>query len=222
MSVSFALLNWRVFFCIYWIIMTTTTLDVVNRCLASMGEAPLNTLLEPHEFRGSAVAKLASVSRSVQSRGWWCNIEEITISPAPVTGNIQLPGDCLKWQSGVRKSDTITRVAPQPWLVQRGSRLYDVRARSYVITEDAVGEITREIPFDDLPVLLSDYIAAETVLKFQSNFDADNGKRQELATEWQQAKLQAVAENTRQQGVNLLNLNSSLQRIKSRVRRLRY
>jgi hypothetical protein len=198
-----------------------TILDVVNDCLASMGETPLNTLSEQHEFKGSAQRLLTRTSRRVQADGWWCNTESFTASPALATGYVQLPGDVLQWQSGIRTKDSQVRSYVKPWLTQRGNRLYDLRTNSYNITEDSIGEIVRFLPFDQLPVPLAEYIAAETVLKFQSNFDADNSKRQELQQNWQLARIKVQAENTRQLGINLLHSNPSLQRIKSRVRSAR-
>ena len=199
-----------------------TTLDVVNECLATLGEAPLNTLLEPHEFKGSAQKALARANRRIQGKGWWCNTETATFAPAPVTGFIQLPGDCLKWQSNVRSADTLVRYQPKPWLVERGLRLYDTRTRTYLITEEVTGELVREVPFEQLPAVLNDYIAAEAVLRFQSNFDADNNKRQELTQALAICRMEAVAEQTRQSAVNMINNNTRLSRIKAVTRRLRY
>ena len=41
-----------------------TILDVVNECLGTLGESPLNSLLEPHEFRGTAQRELAAAFRT--------------------------------------------------------------------------------------------------------------------------------------------------------------
>jgi hypothetical protein len=199
-----------------------TTLDVINDCLATMGEAPLNTLLEPHEFKGAAQKALSRANKSVQATGWWFNLEAATLVPSPSNGYVQLPGDCLKWQSGVRTADQLVRNQAKPWLVERGNKLYDTRNRTYVITEEVVGELVREVPFEELPTVVNAYIAAEAVLKFQSNFDADNSKRQELTQSWSLCRIDAKAENIRQLGVNLLNNNSRLSRIKAVTRRLRY
>ena len=199
-----------------------TILDVVNDCLASMGEAPLASLTEPHEFKGAAQRTIDRTNRRIQATGWWCNQEAVTYVPNSVNGQVQLPGDVLKFQSGVRNRDLLQRGVPKPWIVQRGSRLYDTRTRSYVITEaEVIGEITRNVPFEDLPPVLNEYIAAEAVLKFQSNFDADNGKRQELEQAWSLARQDARAEQIRQVAVNLRNNNASLSRIKSYTRSAR-
>lgn len=190
-----------------------TILDVVNECLGTLGESPLNSLLEPHEFRGTAQRELDRASKRIQSAGWWYNLETATLSPGP-DGQVYLPGDCLKWQSGVRSSDTLVRSRAKPWLVQRGPRIYDTRSQTYVIAEDVTGELVRELPFDMLPHVVNDYIAAEAVLKFQSSFDADNSRRQELTQRWTLARAEANAENIRQLAVNFVNTNTRLHRIK--------
>jgi hypothetical protein len=187
-----------------------------------MGEAPLNTLTEPHEFRGSAQRLLARTNTRLQEQGWWFNTEYATLEPSPTNGNIQLPGDCIKWLSGVRAPDTLVLGTPQPWLVQRGSRLYDTRNRTFVITEDAVGSLVREIAFEDLPPVMNDYVAAVTVLRFQSNFDADNNKRQELELHVRECRTALQAEHIRQSKTNLLDNNVRLTRVKAATRRLRY
>jgi hypothetical protein len=196
-----------------------STLDVVNECLATLGEVPLNTLSEPHEFKASAQRYLARANRRIQSPGYWFNTERATLSPAPLTGHITLAGDAISWRSGSRARDTLTLGAAQPWIVQRGTRLYDTRNRTYVFTENAIGELIREIPFEDLPPVVNDLVAAEAVLRFQSSFDADNSKRQELAQSWALATTAMKSENIRQAGVNLIASNYRLQRIKSKSAR---
>ena len=196
-----------------------TTLDVVNECLATLGEVPLNTLAEPHEFKASAQRYLSRANRRIQSTGYWFNTESATLAPAPLTGHITLSGDTISWRSGVRARDTLTLEAAQPWLVQRGTRLYDTRNRTYVHTLPAIGTLIREVPFEDLPPVANDLIAAEAVLRFQSSFDADNSKRQELAQAWSLATTALRAENIRQAKVNLINSNPRLHRIKSKTAR---
>ena len=196
-----------------------STLDVVNECLATLGEVPLNTLAEPHEYKASAQRYLARANRRVQSVGYWFNTEVAVLPPSPATGHITLPADASSWRSGSRARDTLTLGAPQPWLVQRGTRLYDTRTRSYTHTEDAKGELIREVPFEELPPVANDAVAAEAVLRFQSSFDADNSKRQELGQSWAMATTALKAENIRQAGVNLIQSSSRLQRIKSRSAR---
>lgn len=199
-----------------------STLDVINSCLASMGESPLNSEAEPHEYKASAKRLLTKSNRSVQTPGWWFNTEALTIVPDPVNGQMQLSNDTIQFRSGTRTRDTLVLGQPKPWIVQRGMRLYDTRTGSFTMTESVTGELIREIPFDDLPPVINDLVAALTVLKFQSDFDADSNKRAELGQDYKDARLRANSENIRQLSVNLLDSNYRLQRIKRSSRRQVY
>ena len=198
-----------------------TKLDVVNNCLGTLGEAPLNTLVELHEFKSSILRLLDESNARIQSTGWWFNTEAVTFVPNGI-GEVTLPGDCLKYQSGVR-NHSLVQGERKPWIVERGTRLYDTRTQSYTLTEASiVGELVREVPFEDIPRVVNEFIAADVVLRFQSSYDADTRKREELAQTHQLAKVAANSENIRQLQINLLNINPRLSRIKSVARVLRY
>lgn len=190
-----------------------TELDIINDCLATMGEVPLSAVTEPHEYKGAILRTIDKALTDVQAPGWWFNTEALTLYPDP-SGMMYLPGDCLKWQSGVRSADLSVRGQAKPWIVERGVRLYDTRTGTYTMTEEVTGEITRKVPLADLPEVVNRLVAAVAVLKFQSNYDADNNRRAELTTEARQARADANAENIRQSDVNLISSNSRLARIK--------
>ena len=185
-----------------------TTLEVVNGCLASMGEAPLSSLVEPHAMKGAAVAELNRANKTVQSKGRWFNTEVVSLNPDSVNGWITLAGDAIKFESGSKTSPA------KPWLVQRGNRLYNLNTRSYVVGEGVEGRIVRLVPFEELPPVAADFIGTTAVLKFQSNFDGDNNKRQELKEDNNRARIEFMAEDIRQRRVNLLDSNNTLTRIR--------
>ena len=185
-----------------------TTLEVVNGCLASMGEAPLSSLVEPHAMKGAAVNSLNRANKNVQETGKWFNTEYVSLSPDSVNGWITLSGDCIKFSSGTPQAPS------KPYLVQRGSRLYNLNTRSYVLTEDVAGYIVRLVPFEELPPVAANYIACLAVLRFQSNFDADTNKRQELERDASIAKIEFNSEHIRQIKVNLINSNRTLARLR--------
>lgn len=200
----------------------TTTLDVVNECLGTMGEVPLNTLTEPHEFKASALRILSRVDSTVQGKGWWYNREQLTLVPDPVNFWITLPGDVLKVESGVRSLYDLNYTVAKPYLIARGRRIYNTITGSYVQTETFTALVARQVPFDDLPPVMQDYIASWAVLRFQSLYDSDSRKRVELSEDVERNRREAVSENVRQSRVNLINTNPRLQRVKSATRNLRY
>lgn len=181
-------------------------LTVVNRMLATLGEAPLNALTDPHTFRGACTSRLDSLNTTVQSRGWWFNRERLVIHPNVGDSKLYLPGDVNN-----------VMVEDRPDIVQRGRVLYDTYNGTNVFTQSVVAFVIRSLMFEDLPEIVADYIAAEAVLQFQTDYDGDSNKLRELQQIAKEAKIQLYSEATRQIRYNSLSSNARLQRLKSRI-----
>jgi hypothetical protein len=201
-----------------------STLDVVNNCLATLGEVPLSNLSEPHEFKSAALSYLDKADRAIQSHGWWYNTEELTLTPAPSTGDMLLPGDCLKVSTGFKSLINSRQTKHNARYVQRGRRIYDLINATYAITEEAELEvqIVRRVPLADLPECIAEYINNETVLRFQSRYDSDSNKRKELSDDAGIARVYAMAEHIRQVRHNRLTSNPTLARLKAITNSARY
>lgn len=186
------------------------TLDVVNECLGTMGETPLNTLSEPHEFKSAALQFLKKFSATCQAKGWWFNRETLTLPVDARTGKIYIPGDALS----VRTTDKA--------IVARGRVLYDTSRGTNVFTsaEDVV--IIRQVPFDELPESVAAYIAAQTVHRFQSLYDGDSTKTRELSLQVAQTLMEANTEEIRNVGANMVAASTRLQYIKHKTQRGRW
>jgi len=184
-------------------------IDVVNDCLGSMGEAPLNSLSDPHRFRGAAQRTLERYNRRLQSRGWWFNRETLTLDPGALDSNIYLPGDTI----AVRDLDT--------GVAQRGDRLYNLETGDYVFTAPVEVTLIRLVPFDEVPEVVAQYIAAAAVAKFQTLYDGDTAKARDLKEDRDIAQIEATAQETRESRANMIHSNLRLQRIKFRARGVR-
>lgn len=178
------------------------TLTVVNQMLASMGEVELASLTDTHPFLPSALSTLDNQNRNIQSKPWWFNEETVTLEVNPIDNSIYLPGD------------TLEIITCNPNYVQRGSRLYNKDGGTYEFDLAQTVTLRRLLDFEDLPELAAQYIAAEAVLRFQSNYDSDGTKRQELMTVRDDARITLNAEETRQRKVNRLINNPRLARLK--------
>lgn len=180
-------------------------LDVINAMLGSMGEAPLNTLTEPHAFRGAALSIFDSVNAQVQGRGWWFNMEELELQPSALDSNIYLPGDTAAVRTPTRN---VTR---------RGNRLYDLDGGTYVFTEAVKVTLIRLLPIEDLPEAAAQHVRAMCVLKFQTTYDGDTDKTRALTDEvfgQDGTRVILYAEHTRNRRTNLITSNPRLQRLK--------
>jgi hypothetical protein len=186
-----------------------TQLDVVNDCLAVMGEAPLTTLQEDHEYKAAALNRLASENREIQSKGWWFNMEEVKLVADPTDNRIYLPGDTL----------AIT-LACSAKLAQRGRVLYNLSEGTDKFpagtTYDA--RLTRLVPYEDLPQTAAAFVGVNVVLWFQNQYDGDQTKTRNLSLLREQRETAVMTEHIRNRKVNLLDSNVRLARIRNIIR----
>jgi len=181
-------------------------LNIVNACLATMGETPLNTLEEDHSYKAAAEDKVRRAHDSVCSRSLWFNTEWVEAVPQADTKQIYLPGDVQKVQARSRCGNYR--------IVQRGRRLYDVGRNRYEFDRSVVIKISRKLDFDLLPYEAQQFINDDAVLAFQSDFDGDRIKYDRLAAYRQQSLYLLNAEDIRQKKINLL-ARASVQRLQN-------
>lgn len=167
--------------------MLITQLTVVNACLASMGEEPINSLAEENAFVNSAKFALEQAHANELSRGWWFNKERLTINP-DVSGDYRVPTDVI---------DLDVDSSPE-WLAMRGSRLYDTSKAEYLNgTQPYQANITRLLAFEDVPFHCKRLIKAATVILFQQSYDGDAQKIKEAESEYASAFLLCKAQHIR-------------------------
>lgn len=183
--------------------MYISELDVVNECLASMGETALNALDDEHPYVSDARRMLRIANLREQAKGWWFNREQVMLSPDPDTGFIYVPEDTI----------SVDPVSQWTHLVQRGRRLYDPQGAGYAIGKAILVTMLRVIPFGELPPTASAYISLCAQRDFQKAFDADRMKVEQIYSEKQEAWQTLRAEDIRNAGVNLLYTPSNLQRM---------
>lgn len=194
-----------------------TELRVVNDCLAIMGEAPLTAITERHAFKAAARNGLARVSETIQARGWWYNMETLTVAASPVDNRISLPNDV----------GTVLPPYLYPHVVQRGRFMYDLRRGTDIFPEGTTYEVRliRILPIELVPNSVAEYIAGQTVLEFQSQYDGDQTKTRNLDKMVNGDKSEgtiglkgeAKAEHIRYRRVNLIDNSERLQRVTSRI-----
>lgn len=175
--------------------MAYTDFEVVNECLALVGELPVNSLDTPHPLIPSAVAAITNQNTLVQSERWWFNVEYPTLTPQAGNKRIVLPGDTAS-------VDTLTRT---PETAARGGYLYNLTAGTYEFDAPVKVRLHRIVAFNDLPLSARRYIAVEAQLQFSRTLDADSQKVRDLKEERQRAYALMNAEHTRNSRVNMLN-----------------
>lgn len=181
-----------------------------------MGEAPLNSLNEEHEYKAAALNILEKIKLEVLSKkgtGWWFNAESLTLTVNPTDGRIYLPNDAI---------GSIT-FSSRPNLAKRGRVIYNLDAGTDIFPEGTVLEskLVRNLAITDIPTTVAILIACKTVLDFQSAYDGDQTKTRNLLVREGTLWVGAESEHTRNRKVNLFDTSAGVQRIRNIVRQAR-
>lgn len=139
-----------------------TTLDAVNEMITSIGLSPVNTL-SVQGIKDVAVAQrtLHNVSRKVQSKGWWFNVDrDFPLLPEEGTHHIKVPEDAISIRCEDRGRN----------LVERKRLIYDLDRNSYNFENqnNLKFRIVRFLDFEDIPQTARDYIAMRAIRVFQA------------------------------------------------------
>lgn len=139
-------------------------LEAVNSMLASIGQAPVNTL-NVTGIKDVSIAKqhLDAMTRRVLSRGFYFNTDEnYTLSP-DIDGNILVPAGVLKIEAMSAGDDFVQRR-----LDDKGMALFNKAELSFQFTAPVQVKVSWAFPFEDLPETARCYIAVAAGRRFQS------------------------------------------------------
>lgn len=130
-------------------------LETLNMLLRLIGSSPVNSLLTNHPDAANAKATMERVSKRVQRKGWWCNIDYNIIAQ---------PDD----QGAITFSDAVTSVvAENKNYVLRGRRLYNKLTQSAVFTENvSITRLTYILEWDDMPQVMQETTAYSAAAEF--------------------------------------------------------
>lgn len=148
----------------------TTLLEAVNEMLTASGASPVNTLDAP-AGADVAIAKdmVTSISREVQSHGWWFNTSYHESLPASGY-TITVPSDVLSVRPS-RGTNTLP-AETRPFVLREG-RLYNPITASFNFTSAARADIIRLLEFEHLPESARRYITVRAARVFQTKVVGD-------------------------------------------------
>jgi len=144
----------------------TTELKAVNTILSGIGEQPVTSLPSSYYMATLAQAKLAEVSKAVQTPGLQCNTQpKLKLTPDPVTGMIDF--DVLVLGSGMLSVDG---TYPSVNVTERDRKLYDIDNQTYVFTQPVYVDIVWLLDFEQLPEVIRQYIMIRATREFQKRW----------------------------------------------------
>lgn len=176
--------------------MNITQLTVINACLASMGEEPINSLADENAFINGAKFALEQANINEQTRGWYFNMETLTVHPHSIDKQYYIPADVIDF--------TQEKVNPG-WLNLRGNKIYDSDNAEYLTgTSPFKVRIIRLLTFEDLPIMARRMVKGAAVMLFQQSYDGDSTKIQEAQQEYQMAYTYLNTQHIKSVGANFL------------------
>jgi len=146
-----------------------TDIDAVNMMLASIGQAPVDTITNTGIADvNDAVTHLINVSREVQLAAWDFNSDkEVEMTPDN-NGYIILGNDVVGIESYYPSYHYTIRYDPNDGYQKK---VYNktLNKNTYVFDGNIKVNVTRLVPFDYLPQYAKNYIAIQAALLFQQN-----------------------------------------------------
>jgi len=142
-----------------------TELNAVNEMLASIGQAPVNSIVtnvSPDAV--IAMNALRAASRDIQEEGWHFNTEtDVELIPDVGDGHIDIPTNALKVDA-VDSSINVT---------VRGGELYDLENNTLVFTDTNKYQIVYHFEFADLPAVARRYFTQAAIFeRFAPAYDS--------------------------------------------------
>lgn len=141
-------------------VLPTTELEAVNAMLDSIGEAPIDSLVDIEApDAGTALRNLRVVGKTVQLAGWsWNTDDDVTIAPNE-DGQLVLPANTMKViPSEHRYGSRITH---------RGNRLYDAAKQTDIFTTPIKVTLVVALPFEEMPEAARQYVMLLAAERFQ-------------------------------------------------------
>lgn len=137
-----------------------TKLQAVNLVLSAAGLYPVNTIDGPTNMDASlVVALLEAVHRETLAQGWHFNTEyEVSLEVESMTGTIPVPSTILRCE-----------IPDMPWVIMRGTKLYDRNAKTDVFEEAVMAKVIKYLEWDELPEEIKELIYKMASVRFYLN-----------------------------------------------------
>lgn len=149
-------------------VIASTELDAINTMLTTIGESPVNSISASTADTRIAQLILQEVDRATQIKGWnWNTEKEVTLTPNVSTLEITLANNVVRVSIDKRNYTSID-------VVQRGTRLYDKKNKTFQFNSTIDAEVVYLLPFTDLPEQARYYIVVRSARLFQQRMIGDS------------------------------------------------
>lgn len=144
-------------------------LETLNMLLRLIGSSPVNSVSTDHPDAANALTTMKRISKRVQRKGWWCNIEYNIVLQPNDRGEI-LVG-----------KDISSLVAVDRNLLLRGVRLYNKQLQTSTFTSPVtIQRLVRVLQWDEMPQVMQECCAYNAGAEFVRDELEDPSKEQSL------------------------------------------
>ena len=175
------------------------TIDAINEMIGYIGESPIDSTdndYTSHPLYESALRILTSTNRAVQSRGWWFNTREVTLTPT---------ANAIAIDPDVYLSVSMKDIYADRYTV-RNEALYDLTNGTATISDTLEATVRELVAFEDLPETAAQYVMAEAATRFVKTYDGDAAKLREVKEDAAKAFVFFHADHIRNSKVNVFHL----------------
>jgi hypothetical protein len=165
-------------------------LFLINNMLATIGEAPVNTLSNPDEITAKAIRKLDFETTILQTTGYWFNHYPVQL-PLDANSEVVLPLNTARVDAGNTN------------IIQRGMKLYNKYNSTFTFEKPLTVTLTILLDFDDIPLTAKMLIAATAEWLFEAQEQGDAALGQTLRYNIEKANIAFKDENLQQQNNNI-------------------
>jgi hypothetical protein len=147
-------------------VIASTELDAINTMLTTIGESPVNSINASTADTRIAQLILQEVDRATQIKGWNWNTEKGVVFTPNGSNEVVLASNVVRVDVDTREYSSID-------VVQRGTKLYDKKNRTFSFTAPFKGEVVYLLPFGDIPEQARYYIVVRSARLFQQRMIGD-------------------------------------------------
>lgn len=191
------------------VIAPMSDLEAVNKMLASIGQAPVNTL----QTSGigdvaRASGHLRETTRDVLTVGWAFNTDENFELTPDANGDILVPQGYLDLDATAATQNVTVRRHPE----RDALALYDLDSQTFKFTEPVSVTMVWGFEFNDLPQAARTYIATAAARRFQAQTVSSNILDRFNAEDEERAFLLLQRVERRSRDTNVFRRSPQLQR----------
>ena len=182
----------------------STELEAINIMLASIGEAPINTLTGTLPVDAKlAQNTLSEINKEVQSEGWSFNTEIDVVLTRDSSNNINLAANVISADPNIHHH-------PDVDAIQRGLKFYDRKNHTFEFEADLKSTVVFLRDFDEIPEPARRYITIKASRVFVDRLVGDEGLRSFLEQDEVRARAILMETDLENGDHNLLRGDPSL------------